>query len=109
MTRKVTISLADHVYSLASKKADILMSGNFSSYINSLICKDFTREELEKEAWEIQKPEAVGRTIVAKENSPCEVCYKAINIGEVICSVELNDGKIHWVHASCCRKAMNKP
>ncbi len=109
MTRKVTISLSDHVYSLASKKADVLMAGNFSSYINSLICKDFSREELEQETWELQKPVAAGRTIVAKETSPCEVCYKAINIGEVICSVELKDGKGHWVHASCCRKALKNP
>jgi hypothetical protein len=101
---KVSISLAEHVYRLAQKKSRLVHGNNFSNYINSLICKDFTEAELERELNEVTKPIFAGKTKEAEFDSTCKHCSGTIKTGTVICLAGFEDGTQDWVHRDCCRR-----
>ncbi|GAA0719833.1 hypothetical protein GCM10008905_08370 [Clostridium malenominatum] len=103
MSKKVSISLPDHVYTLAKKKSKFTHGDNFSGYIRDLICKQFTEEELKNEL----KPLWTGRKQLAKLDTICEYCKRQIIAANtVIYQTDLGftEEWKNWVHEECCRK-----
>lgn len=96
MSKKVSISLPEHVYSLAKKKSKLTHGDNFSGYIRDLVCRQFTEEELKNEL----KPIWAGREKVAEYETDCRCCTKKILKGSTIYLTNLG----YWVHEECCRK-----
>jgi hypothetical protein len=105
-SKSITISLQEHVYNLAWKRAKLIHGNNFSNYINSLICRDFKEDELLNELLEVNKPAWTSKVQRAEFESNCAVCGKLIQINEVIYHTNLNyeEDYKNWVHEECCRK-----
>ncbi|MBU3182110.1 hypothetical protein [Clostridium psychrophilum] len=107
MSKKVSITLPDHVYKLALRKSKLTHGeNNFSGYLRELVCNEFTEDELEMELIKLNEPLWLGITKTSDYNSTCQVCTNAICPGEVICYTNLGfkeDCK-NWVHQNCCRK-----
>lgn len=106
MSISITISLQEHVYRLALRRAKLVYGNNFSSYINTLICKDFKEEELIKELNELRKPLWTGKKKIAEMQTTCQVCGLKNNIDQLIYETNLICEKDYqkWVHENCCRK-----
>ena len=104
VNRKITISLPEHVYQLGLKQSKIITGSNFSSYINSLVCGEFSKEELEKEYTELSKPIYSGNIKKAGKITLCEFCRCIINPEDIICRARFENNQELWVHQSCCRK-----
>lgn len=104
MSKKKTISLPDYVANAAERKARIRFGGNFSNYLQWLICSDNT-EEIKKllEDEEKKKPERNSEVHIAEFSNKCPFCGKKIKIGDKICSAILADGREQFVHRKCCR------
>lgn len=105
-SKSITISLQEHVYNLAYKKAKLIHGNNFSNYINSLICKDFKEEELFNELYEVNKPIWTNKSKYAEFDSICMYCNQEIKIGDLIYHTNLGyeEDYRNWVHKGCCRK-----
>jgi hypothetical protein len=107
MSRKISISLPEHVYRLALKKSKLTHGdNNFSGYLRELVCKEFTEDELEKELIQLSKPIWLGTSKTAEFNSTCQVCTNPIYPGEIIFNsdLEFQEDYKNWVHKNCCRK-----
>jgi hypothetical protein len=105
MSKKKTISLPDYVTEIAEKKSRIMFGGNFSSYLQHLICSDNTDEVkrlLEEE--ENKKPRKTSDLRKAEFTSKCPYCGKQIKVGDKICSALFQDGHEKFVHAKCCKE-----
>jgi hypothetical protein len=105
-SKSITISLQEHVYNLAYRKAKLIHGNNFSNYINSLICKDFKEEDLINELKEVNKPAWANKTKYADFESSCMYCGQPIYFGDLIYETNLGyeDKYKNWVHEGCCRK-----
>lgn len=105
-SKSITISLQEHVYNLAYRRAKLIHGNNFSNYINSLICRDFKEEDLINELNEVSKPVWTNKTKYAEFDSTCMYCSKSIHIGDLIYHTDLGyeDDYKNWVHKDCCRK-----
>jgi hypothetical protein len=106
-SRKISISLPEHVYRLALRKSKLTHGeNNFSSYLRELICNEFTEDQLEREIIKLDKPLWLEITKTAEFNSICQVCISPISIGEVIFYTDLGlpEDYKNWVHKDCCRK-----
>ena len=107
MSKKVSISLPEHVYRLASRKSKLTHGeNNFSGYIRDLVCKEFTEDDLERELKELKKPLYLGPIKEAGFDSICKVCENPIVEGDKISRTDLGfqDDYENWVHKDCCRK-----
>jgi len=107
MSRKVSISLPEHVYRLALKRSKLMQGeNNFSAYLRGLVCKEFTEDELENELIKLNEPLWLGITKTADYTSTCLVCTNSISPGDAICYTNLGyvEDYKNWVHKNCCRK-----
>lgn len=100
---KVSISLPEHIYRLAVRTAE-LHGNNFSNYINALISKEFTEEELKIELGEISKPIMTKSLKKAEFETMCRHCKLGINVGDEIYLARFDDNSEGWVHTGCCRQ-----
>lgn len=104
MSKKKTISLPDYVAKIADRKAKIKFGGNFSNYLQWLICNDNT-EEINKELNEEEerKPKRISDFKAAEYSNKCPYCNKKIKVGEKICNAHFADGREQYVHKKCCK------
>lgn len=105
MSRKKTISLPDYVAKIAEHKAKIRFGGNFSNYLQWLICNDNT-DEIKKmlDDEENRKPKQISEVRTAEFSNRCPYCNKKIKVGEKICNALFPDGHEQFVHKKCCRE-----
>ncbi|MCB2306858.1 hypothetical protein LGL08_12505 [Clostridium estertheticum] len=107
MSKKVSITLPDHVYSLALKKSRLTHGeNNFSAYLRELISKEFTADDLKTELIKLNEPLWLGITKTSDYSSTCMVCNNPISPGDTICYTNLGFQEVYknWVHKNCCRK-----
>ncbi|HBM75486.1 MAG TPA: hypothetical protein DD429_08035 [Clostridiaceae bacterium] len=104
MSKKKTISLPDYVARIAEIKAKLKFGGNFSNYLQYLICSD-NADDIKKllEDEENQKPKQISEARPAEFSNRCPCCNKKIKIGEKICNALFNDGHEQFVHKKCCK------
>lgn len=104
MSKKKTISLPDYVARAAEQKSKIRFGGNFSNYLQWLICGDNT-DEIEKllEEDEKNRPKKISDVKAAEFDNKCPQCGKKIKVGDKICKALFADGHEQYVHIKCCR------
>jgi hypothetical protein len=85
MSKKKTISLPDYVAKVAESKAKIRFGGNFSNYLQWLICGDNTddvKRILDEE--EKLKPVRLSEIHIAEFANKCPHCGGKIKAGDKI-------------------------
>lgn len=105
MSKKRTISLPDHITTIAEKKSKVMFGGNFSCYLQYLICGD-NKDEVEKaiEEMESKKPVKTSDVRKAEYSSKCPYCGKRIKVGDNICNSVFPDKHEQFVHIRCARQ-----
>lgn len=105
MSTKKTISLPDYVSRVAEQKSRTRFGGNFSNYLQWLICTD-NPEEIKKilEDEEQKKPKRTSDEFTAEYISKCPHCGKKIKVGDRICKSLFADGHEQFVHKRCTRE-----
>lgn len=105
MSKKKTISLPDHITSIADKKSKVMFGGNFSSYLQYLICND-NMDEVKRfvEEKENKKPMKKSDARKAEFTSKCPYCGKKIKVGDNICNSIFPDNHEQFVHLKCARE-----
>jgi hypothetical protein len=105
MSKKKTISLPDYVAKVAESKAKIRFGGNFSNYLQWLICSDNT-DDVQKllDEEERKKPIRLSDVRKAEYINKCPHCSGQIKMGDKICNALFEDGHEQFVHNKCCKE-----
>lgn len=105
MSTKKTISLPDYVAAAAEQKSKTRFGGNFSNYLQWLICTD-NPDEIKRMLAEMErrKPKRISDELSAEYTSRCPHCGKKIKVGDRICKSLFDDGHEQFVHKRCARE-----
>lgn len=105
MSKKRTISLQDHIASIADRKSRLMFGGNFSGYLQYLICSD-NADEVKKviEDAENKKPRKISDVRKAEFTNKCPYCGEEIKVGDDICNSIFPDNHEQFVHLRCSKE-----